>query len=85
MLMKTLRAILGMSPPAWEAVMRSLQFSCAALFGAFTLLVDAGTYSIANRADYALAGALAELPLSVLLLASIASVVIEEQCRLRRR
>ena len=79
--MKTIRRILTMSPQAWEVVIRSLQFTCVLLLCAFALLANAGTYTTETSYVYHLARELATLPQAILLLAAIASAVIEEhQC-----
>lgn len=68
-----------MSPPAWEVVIRALQLSCVLLFSAFMLLLEAGTFTYETREYFYIARELAAQPQAVLLLAAIASVVIEEQ------
>ncbi len=68
-----------MSEPAWELTIRSLQLSCALLFAAWLLLLDAGTYSARTCEAYRMAQELALLPEGVLLFAAIAGAVIEER------
>lgn len=77
--MKLIRRILAMSEPAWWVTLRALQLSCAVLFAAFVLLLDAGAYSADTSRAYGLARELASLPQLILLLAVIAGAVIEEQ------
>lgn len=77
--MRTIRRILSMSDAAWEVVTRAMQLTCFMLFCAFVLLIDAGTYTAGNSYSYRLAYELALLPQAVLLLATIASAVIEER------
>lgn len=68
-----------MSDAAWEALMRGLQLSCVLLFCAWMLLVDGGVYKAATADLHALARELAALPQAVLLIAVLASALIEER------
>lgn len=79
MTMRTLRRILAMSPAAWEAVIRALQLSCVMLFCAFMLLVEGGAFTYETRYLHYTARELLTMPQAVLLLAAIASAVIEER------
>lgn len=77
--MKTIRRILSMSPAAWEVVIRALQLSCVMLFCAWMLLLDGGVFTADTAHLYRLARELMTLPQAVLLIAALASVLIEER------
>ncbi len=79
MTMRTLRRILAMSPAAWEVVIRALQLSCVMLYCAFMLLVEGGAFTYETRYLHYTARELLTMPQAVLLLAAIASAVIEER------
>ena len=68
-----------MSAPAWEVVIRALQLSCVLLFCAFALLLEAGVFRAETSYLHNLADELIALPQAILLIAAIASAVIEER------
>ncbi len=71
-----------MSSPAWEVVIRALQLTCVLLFCAFMLLLEAGVFKYETSHLYYIARELATLPQAILLIAAIASAVIEEHAGL---
>lgn len=77
--MRTLQRVLAMSPEAWEATIRALQLAVALLFGAWLLLLDAGTYTAAEADSYSLARELVSLTQAVLLIGVLAGALIEER------
>lgn len=67
-----------MSPGAWEVIIRAMQLTCVMLFGAFVLLLEAGAFTYETSRLHYLARELMNVPQAVLMLAVIASAVIEE-------
>lgn len=77
--MRLAKRILAMSPAAWEIVVKALIFSCALVFCAWLLLMDAGALTAANYDTYLLARELYTIPQAVLLIATLAGVIVEER------
>ncbi len=68
-----------MSPAAWEALIRGIQLSCVMLFCAWMLLLEGGTFKAATANLHWMAHELTTLPQAVLLIAVLASALIEER------
>lgn len=77
--MRTIRRILAMSTLSWEIVIRALQLSCVMLFCAYMLLMEAGPFTYATSDLHYIARELISQPQAILLLATLASVIVEER------
>lgn len=75
---KLLRRMLGMCEPSYILFKYSLILTAAMLFGAFVVLLQAGELNSRSYELHHLARFLYETPAAILLVASIASVVIED-------
>ena len=77
--MRILRRMLNMCDLAYEVTARSLILCCVMLFCAWMLLLDGGVFTAGTAHLYRLARELMTLPQAVLLIAALASVLIEER------
>ena len=68
-----------MSTLSWEIVIRALQLSCVMLFCAYMLLMEAGPFTYATSDLHYIACELISQPQAILLLATLASVIVEER------
>ena len=75
MLKKTIRRMSQMCDEAWYIFMGTLKLSCAMLFCAFMLLISPGC----GYEQTMLSAALSETPQGLLLIALLASVLLEER------
>ena len=74
MIRKAIRRMSRMCGEAWYIFMGTLKLSCAMLFCAFLLLISSSSYD-----QTMLAAALAETPQGLLMIALIASALLEER------